>query len=75
MPDYHRLDLGINFHFDRPKGRQGEHLLNISVYNAYNHQNPYYVYVGVDSDNSDKPALCQVSLFPILPSISYTFKF
>ena len=75
MPDYHRLDLGINFHFDRPKGRHGEHLLNISVYNAYNHQNPYYVYVGSDDKNFNKKELYQVSLFPILPSISYTFKF
>ena len=75
MPDYHRLDLGINFHFDRPKGRYGEHLLNISVYNAYNHQNPYYVYVGSDEKNYNKIELHQVSLFPILPSISYTFKF
>jgi hypothetical protein len=73
MPDYHRLDLGINFHFDRPKGRYGEHLLNVSVYNAYNHQNPYYVYVG--SGENEEPTLQQVSLFPILPSISYTFKF
>ena len=68
LPDYHRLDLGINFHFARKKQREGEHILNISCYNVYNHKNPYMVYV----DGND---LIGVSLFPIIPSISYTFKF
>ena len=48
--------------------REGEHILNISCYNVYNHKNPYMVYV----DGND---LIGVSLFPIIPSISYTFKF
>ena len=68
LPDYHRLDLGINFHFARKKQREGEHILNISCYNVYNHKNPYMVYF----DGND---LIGVSLFPIIPSISYTFKF
>ncbi len=74
LPDYHRLDLGINFHFDRRKGRYGEHLLSVGFYNVYNHQNPFYVYVEYDYQNK-KRVLNQVSLFPILPSISYTFRF
>lgn len=68
LPDYHRLDLGVNFHFARKKQRKGEHVLNISCYNVYNHKNPYMVYV-------DGTSLIGVALFPIIPSISYTFKF
>lgn len=56
------------FHFARKKQRKGEHILNISCYNVYNHKNPYLVYV-------DGTNLMGVSLFPIIPSISYTFKF
>ena len=74
LPDYHRLDLGVNFHFNRRKGRYGEHLLSVGFYNVYNHQNPFYVYVEYDYQNK-KRVLNQVSLFPILPSISYTFRF
>lgn len=75
MPDYHRLDIGANFHFPRKKNRKGEHLLGISVYNVYNNKNPFMVYVGTKDDGSGDPALRQVSIFPILPSISYSFKF
>ena len=76
LPDYHRLDLGANFHFNRRKGRQGEHLLSLGFYNVYNHQNPFYVYVeDVYVNGKRERNLSQVSLFPILPSISYTFRF
>lgn len=72
MPDYHRLDLGVNIHFPHNSKRawtkDAEHLLNVSVYNAYCHANPYLMI-----PNEGK--LYQLSLFPILPSISYSFKF
>lgn len=73
MPDYHRMDLAANFHFDRkPKKdgtpRKGEHQLNINIYNLYNQKNAYMVYV-------DNGKLMQLSIFPIMPSIGYTFKF
>lgn len=88
LPDYHRLDLALNFHFphkhaangkngkeDGYYGRSGwlknaEHILNISCYNVYCRMNPMFVEQSV-SDGK----LYQVSIFPILPSISYHFKF
>lgn len=80
MPDYHRLDLGINFHVphkrsgDPARSRGGwlqnaEHIVNISVYNVYNHMNPYMIFP------SSNGKLYQISIFPIMPSISYQFKF
>ena len=80
MPDYHRLDLGINFHIPHKRAgspvfsrggwlRNAEHIVNISVYNVYNHKNPYMLYPSYDGK------LYQVSIFPIMPSISYQFKF
>lgn len=69
MPDYHRLDLGANFHWPRKKhGKEMDHILGLSIYNVYCHANPYLM-IPLDGE------LKQVSLFPIMPSISYTFKF
>lgn len=105
MPDYHRLDLGVNVHFPHKYSNWGqqeptrkqqrryyrheddhteymrnvnsgkwdwlsdaEHVLNVSIYNVYCHANPYLMFP-MDGE------LKQVSIFPIMPSISYTFKF
>ncbi len=69
LPAYHRLDAGFNFH---KKTTWGQRTWSISVYNAYSRQNPYFLYI--DETQSGK-RVKQVSLFPIIPSISYTFKF
>lgn len=70
MRAYHRMDLGIT-HTKTTKW--GESRWNLSVYNLYSRLNPYFIYYGTD-DFGD-PAFKQVSLFPILPSISYAFSF
>lgn len=44
------------------------------VYNIYSRQNPYFVYLKVDPA-TDQPQAIQVTLLPIVPSISYNFKF
>lgn len=72
MPEYHRLDLGINFH---KKMKVGEIIWNVSVYNVYSRQNPFFVYLGSKKDNPTEKTYKQVSLFPILPSVSFRRKF
>ena len=75
MPNYHRMDVSINFH---KKLRRGQRTINLSVYNVYNHQNPYLVYESFQWSNlegRDMKVLKQLSIFPILPSISYIWKF
>lgn len=69
MPDYHRMDVSVNFHKDKRFGRR---TVNVSVYNLYNRKNPYMVYEGWYNSS---PRLMQLSLFPMLPSVSYIFKF
>lgn len=68
MPDYHRLDLGATCHLHGKKHPEFEHVVNMSVYNAYCNFNPFLVYVSGHN-------LYKLSLFPIIPSVSYTFKF
>lgn len=77
MPNYHRMDVSFNFHRNF---KHGFRTINISVYNAYNRQNPYLVYIGEDGSWSNGSYryikyMKQLSIFPILPSISYTWKF
>jgi outer membrane receptor for ferrienterochelin and colicin len=75
MRAYHRLDLGIQFH---KKKKWGERIWEISVYNLYNRRNPFYYYTVQKTDaNTGKMfgSLKQVSLFPVIPSFTYSFKF
>jgi len=70
MPPYHRLDFGINFHKQK---RTGVRTWNVSVYNLYNRQNPYFI--APDTNNNGQHVLKQTSLFSIIPSVTYSFKF
>ncbi len=69
-PAYHRLDIGINRHKVRKWGKQ---TWSFGVYNAYNRQNPFYLFFGYD--NWGNRALKQMSIFMMIPSISYSFEF
>jgi hypothetical protein len=71
MRDYHRLDVTISFY---KKKKWGERRWVFGLYNAYNRRNPFYL--GVKKSNSnDSPKIIQYSLFPVIPAISYNFKF
>ncbi|TSA39259.1 MAG: TonB-dependent receptor [Porphyromonadaceae bacterium] len=73
MPAYHRLDIGINFKKDT---KWGESVWSIGAYNVYNRKNAFYLQFSQQymADGSSKTVLKQYSLFPIIPSISYSFK-
>lgn len=86
MPAYHRMDLGMNFHKEK---KHGIRTWSISVYNIYNHQNPFmlmwqtnygeYTYNPITGEqvqeSKEEVVLKQFSLFPIIPTLSYSFKF
>ena len=73
MPNYHRMDASINFH---KQLRHGKRTINISVYNLYNRQNPYLLYTSYDYYYGGvNKYLKQLSIFPIIPSISYNWNF
>jgi outer membrane receptor for ferrienterochelin and colicin len=73
MPAYHRLDIGINF---RKQLKWGERVWSIGAYNLYNRKNPFYLQFDQDynPDGTTNTVLKQYSLFPIIPSVSYSFK-
>ncbi|MDD4645349.1 MAG: TonB-dependent receptor plug domain-containing protein, partial [Bacteroidales bacterium] len=74
MPAYHRLDVGINF---RKTKKWGERVWSFGAYNAYNRKNAFYLAFATDYEVTKGPqkVLKQYSLFPIIPSVSYSFKF
>jgi hypothetical protein len=70
MPAYHRLDVSMNF---KKEKKWGERTFSLGVYNAYSRQNPFYLEF-TRNDNGN-PQLSQYSLFPLIPSFNYAFKF
>lgn len=81
LPAYHRLDLGLKIYRPKKKGRMG--IWTISIYNVYSRMNPFMVYKS-DKEVPDPnnpygykyiPAFKTVGIMPIIPSISYTYKF
>ncbi len=84
MPNYHRADISVNFHrtfktrltLANGEPRKIRRTINISVYNLYNHANPYLTYTSSQfTYRGYSRALVQLSIFPILPSVAYTLYF
>jgi outer membrane cobalamin receptor len=74
MPAYDRMDLGLIYKL-RPKW--GEADLTLSIYNVYNRKNPYFIYFQqVKNSAGDVNYQAKfIYLFPIIPSITFNFKF
>jgi len=71
MNSYHRLDISANF---SKQVKKGIRTWTVSVYNTYNRANPFFYYTKYGK-NDGKIHLFQQSLFPIIPSVSYSLKF
>jgi hypothetical protein len=72
---YHRMDLSVQVH---KKKKHHERTWEFSVYNLYNRRNPFFYGLDTKSQGEGKPlktVLYRYSVFPIVPSISYNFKF
>ena len=78
LEPYHRLDLSANFHKPFKRNPRVVRTFNISLYNAYNNMNPFMVYLYEGYDwNTDQyyKKLRKVTIFPIIPSVSYGIRF
>lgn len=77
MPAYHRADLAATYTPTPKKPRKIKSSWVFSVYNVYSRLNPYFIYynqTGSAYDGSLKVEARQVSLFPLLPSVTWNFK-
>ncbi|MBO9702931.1 MAG: TonB-dependent receptor plug domain-containing protein [Sporocytophaga sp.] len=79
MPAYHRLDLGAQFY--KSSKKRISRVWDISIYNLYNRENPYYYFLARDGKTVfggrrlPHYKLKKVILFPIIPSVSYRLIF
>ena len=82
MDAYHRLDIGATYTPKKKKKFQSS--WNFSIYNVYSRKNPYFIYFALESPDDENgsiqdgnltPKAYQVSIFPILPSITWNFNF
>ncbi len=88
MPNYHRLDVGVTLEgkqyklvFDTETGKEMKvkkkftSSWNISAYNAYARKNPYTITFRQKEGSPNQTEAVQTTLFSIVPSVSYNFKF
>lgn len=76
MPAYHRLDLSASYRLKR--GRRWESMINFSLYNAYARPNPVFLSVSIRPSEDGKNIRISPegqSLYSLIPSFSYSFKF
>jgi len=81
LPDYHRMDVSFNWYNKKYKMIDGKKVKkkwqsywNFSIYNVYAHNNTYMIQFKYD-ENTNKIDAYNITLFKIVPSISYHFKF
>ncbi len=75
MPAYHRADIGFTLRNKEKVARKLFWDLNFSVYNVYNRHNAYSINFVEDPDDSNKQIAEQTYIFPVLPSLTWNFKF
>jgi hypothetical protein len=78
LPSYHRIDFSATLTPKKNEGRKLKTEWVFSVYNAYSRQNPYFIYYdqsGSPLDGTLKIQGKQVSIFPIIPAVTWNFKF
>ena len=77
LKPYHRLDLAATYTKTPKKKRKFTSSWVFGIYNVYSRLNPYFIYFdqeGSPYNGSLTIQPKQVSLFPIIPSVTYNFK-
>jgi hypothetical protein len=73
MPDYHRLDIGAS-HLKKLSNNR-ERSWVFSIYNVYARKNAYSITFRQNPDNPSQMQAVRLSLFSIIPSVTFNFKF
>jgi len=71
MPSYHRLDIAAKF---TKKKKRGIRTWSFGIFNLYSRKNPYFYFYKKEKE-TNKMQLYKFSLFPVIPSVGYNFKF
>jgi len=74
LPTYHRLDLSANYTPKPEKQKGWQSYWVFGVYNIYNRRNAASISFSENRNTGDNEAV-RLSIFGIVPAISYNFKF
>jgi hypothetical protein len=74
IPDYYRLDIGINIEGNHKIKKLAHSFWNISIYNVLGRANPYSIYFVTEGNGKVKAYKTSIFSIPV-PSITYNFKF
>jgi hypothetical protein len=72
-PAYHRLDLSATL--EGKPGRKLQSSWSFGIYNLYNRQNAFAIDFEDDPDDASKTQVVRTTLFGIIPSVTWNFKF
>jgi hypothetical protein len=78
LAPYHRLDFSAIYTPEPKKSRKWQSSWAFSIYNVYSRKNPYFYYYAQEGSafaGTLEVQAKQVSLFPVIPSVTYNFKF
>ena len=78
LPSYHRLDVSAILTPRKNVNRKWKTEWVFSLYNAYSRKNPYFIYfdqTGSAAEGTLQVQAKQVSIFPIIPAVTWNFKF
>ncbi len=67
MPNYHRLDFGLNY--DLKTRKTFEHSIAFSIYNLYARKNAYTIQFQPNKDDPRQSEIIMTYLFRIVPSL------
>ena len=73
MPDYHRLDLAATL--EARSGNKLKSSWSFGIYNVYNRKNAFSIDFQDDPGDTTKTQAIQTTLFGIIPSVTWNFKF
>ena len=75
LPNYHRMDVGLTYNPKKNRNRKFKSTWNVSVYNVYNRRNPNMIRFQTSDTDPLRTSASQVSIFPIIPTVTWNFEF
>jgi outer membrane receptor protein involved in Fe transport len=75
IASYHRMDVSVTLKGKEKPGKLWQGEWNFSLYNVYSRKNTWVVQFVEDKNDPNKTIAQKVYLFPMIPSITYNFKF
>lgn len=77
-PSYHRADVSFTYTRKPESTKKYKSSWVFGIYNVYSRLNPYFIFFdqqGSPTQGTQQIEAVQVSIFPIIPSVTWNFKF